>query len=81
MLHPRLSSQPQLTPQAPSLVFQDVLGSLPDPAAGDPTVSTLRVGEREEQSGGGAHGLAATATQAAVLHLAAEQLPNDRVPR
>lgn len=40
----------------------------------------LRVGECEEQSGGGSHSLAATAAEAAVLHLTAEQLPDDRVP-
>lgn len=41
----------------------------------------LGVGEREEQGGRGSHGLTAAAAEAAILHLTAEQLPNDRVPR
>lgn len=60
---------------------REVWGCLPSPAAGYTIVAALRVGKREEQGGGGPHSLTATAAQAAVFHLTAEQLPNDRVPR
>lgn len=45
-----------------------------------PVTSALRVGEGEEQRGGHADRFLATATHAAVLHLTAEQLPDNRVP-
>lgn len=58
-------------------MLRDIWGRLPSPAAGYSTGDTFGVGECEEQGGGGPHGLAATAAQATVLHLTAEQLPND----
>lgn len=43
--------------------------------------STLRVGKGEEQRGGHADGFLSTAAHATVLHLTAEQLPDNRIPR
>lgn len=50
-------------------------------APGPARTGALGVGEGEEQRGGHADGLFAAAAHAAVLHLAAEELPDDRVPR
>lgn len=48
---------------------------------GPAVTGAVGVGEGEEQRGGHTDGLLPAAAHAAVLHLAAEQLPDDRVPR
>lgn len=58
-------------------MLRDIWGRLPNPAARYTAGARLRVGEREEQGGRGPHGLTATTAEAAVLHLTAEQLPDD----
>lgn len=56
-------------------------GVKPASPAAPPVTSALGVGEGEEQRGGHTDGFLPTAAHAAVLHLTAEQLPDNRVPR